>query len=474
MESRGEEFALVNDLMVEMTQKVVVNLENINPVLTGEGCFGKKQKKVLAKHSKPGNRKPLTEEEKRHFKKESAAELTAEEMKERRLIKHRSQSKASKAKKTETLKGEVAEQKERADVLEEKLKSHVHSFYSLKHSLYSPTKELSETPDLKKRRKSRASRTERALLMQDRSQQYPKNWEVDFFPRFFNDDFKLQDSDFLLLKFDRITGIPSWDELVSEVEIRVMYESTFKGLRKICQAIPPLTCVYLVNSLLESMKDEPNALHHWGHSTSPIDSQSKRCYSFPDHCINSMRKQQAKELEKMFLQQGCIVDDKAASKLDAAFDFLSSKCIKFKKSLDHEFLCFTIACALGWQVDDLVHALQFNFQHQTFPPHIDDSGFLQQELRGGDGFGKQIGIAQLRGKKAMFYVAGIVPEVFPAKILGVKFELRTGDIVGLEQSARSSCVHGVVSCLPGGTHQETCRDCKMTATLRNGFEFING
>ena len=75
---------------------------------------------------------------------------------------------------------------------------------------------------------------------------------------------------------------------------------------------------------------------------------------------------------------------------------------------------------------------------------------------GGDGFGKQIGIAQLRGPKSMFFLAGIVPGQHPPKALGVKVQMGTGDIIGLDKLARLDCVHAVVAVVPGGAHHNNC------------------
>ena len=65
-------------------------------------------------------------------------------------------------------------------------------------------------------------------------------------------------------------------------------------------------------------------------------------------------------------------------------------------------------------------AMQFNFQQQAFPHHTGDCGFLKSVLKGAMDFciAKQISIARLLWQTALPYVAGLVPEVFPAKLQG--------------------------------------------------------
>lgn len=65
------------------------------------------------------------------------------------------------------------------------------------------------------------------------------------------------------------------------------------------------------------------------------------------------------------------------------------------------YLAEHIATAQGWELSDDCYALQFNYQHTTsFPPHIDSPGPLKDNLFGGDGFGDQIAILQLRGSES--------------------------------------------------------------------------
>jgi len=63
-------------------------------------------------------------------------------------------------------------------------------------------------------------------------------------------------------------------------------------------------------------------------------------------------------------------------------------------------------------------AMQFNFQQQAFPQHTGDRGFLKLDLKGAMDFCKQIGIARLLRQTTLPYVAGLVPDVFPAKLQG--------------------------------------------------------
>ena len=49
----------------------------------------------------------------------------------------------------------------------------------------------------------------------------------------------------------------------------------------------------------------------------------------------------------------------------------------------------------------------------------------------------------------------------------------TGDIIGLDKSARLDCVQAVVEVIPAGAHHDNCLDCRLTATLRNSLQFMN-
>ena len=127
-----------------------------------------------------------------------------------------------------------------------------------------------------------------------------------------------------------------------------------------------------------------------GHSTTPKNTLSKRCYSVPEMSFNDMFRKQNLELKQKFFERGESIDVQESKKLDEAFSFLKSKCISFKDAEDHDRLAFQIACSLGWPVDADFNALQFNFQHQSCSPHTDECGFLEPNLMRGDGFGKQI------------------------------------------------------------------------------------
>ena len=126
---------------------------------------------------------------------------------------------------------------------------------------------------------------------------FPKNWQQDIFPYFFGNAFNLQESDFLPLKFERLNGVPCWNQLSCDDSVRPMYAQTFLGLKKIWQVISPLTFIYFVNSIAEALTDAPATLYQLGHSTTPKNTLSKRCYSAPEMSFNDMFRKQNLELK---------------------------------------------------------------------------------------------------------------------------------------------------------------------------------
>ena len=92
---------------------------------------------------------------------------------------------------------------------------------------------------------------------------FPKNCQQDIFPYFFGNAFNLQESDFLPLKFERLNGVPCWNQLSCDDSVQPMYAQTFLGLKKIWQGISPLTCIYFVNSIAEALTDAPATLFQW-------------------------------------------------------------------------------------------------------------------------------------------------------------------------------------------------------------------
>ena len=57
-----------------------------------------------------------------------------------------------------------------------------------------------------------------------------------------------------------------------------------------------------------------------------------------------------------------------------------------------------------------VHGAQLNFQHGSFPAHVDECGFFNPtSLEGGDGFGSQIMTYQLGGPSVTVFFSGKVP-----------------------------------------------------------------
>ena len=66
--------------------------------------------------------------------------------------------------------------------------------------------------------------------------------------------------------------------------------------------------------------------------------------------------------------------------------------------------------------------------------HTDGCGFLQPKLNGGEGFGEQIAVVQLRGTgETWVYIVAPVPGT--SQFIGIKFLVRTGDVWSMEDCA---------------------------------------
>ena len=77
---------------------------------------------------------------------------------------------------------------------------------------------------------------------------------------------------------------------------------------------------------------------------------------------------------------------------------------------------------------------------------------------GGDGFWNSTRVLQLRGADSWLYIAGEIldPESGAIRAIVVKARMRTGDIWSIAGNTHYSCVHGVVSSYPVGTHKPNC------------------
>ena len=117
--------------------------------------------------------------------------------------------------------------------------------------------------------------------------------------------------------------------------------------------------------------------------------------------------------------------------------------------------------ALNWKLDTNFLCMQFNFQHYLFPAHTDGCGFLQPKLNGGEGFGNQNAVAQLRETgETWVYIVAPVPGT--EECIGIKFLVRTGDVWLMESDARYKYMHAVSAPFPPGIHKSTCLDCNVS------------
>ena len=131
-----------------------------------------------------------------------------------------------------------------------------------------------------------------------------------------------------------------------------------------------------------------------------------------------------------------------------------------------------LANALGWTLDSKGFCLQANYQHHVFPPHTDKRSRLLPGLKGGDGFGQQIGILQLRGEGSTVYIGFQDPVTYETS--GVKFTMHGGDACSLEGNVRNNCLRAIVTAVPQplSEHSLSCSACKVTIVLRNGFDCV--
>ena len=120
--------------------------------------------------------------------------------------------------------------------------------------------------------------------------------------------------------------------------------------------------------------------------------------------------------------------------------------------LQFEHFVWLISSLCNWDIDAGMHCLQFNYQHCPFAPHVDGTGILQPKLMGGDGFGDQIAVVNVRGDSWLF-VASEVPNSFPTKYVGFKARIPEGGLWAIEGSTRYKAMHGVLSDCSWGRSQ---------------------
>ena len=113
------------------------------------------------------------------------------------------------------------------------------------------------------------------------------------------------------------------------------------------------------------------------------------------------------------------------NELDIAFNDFSESFLDWgvfdsgnKQKFEFDKLAGWICKGLGWTMHDRFICMQFNFQHYYYPCHTDGCGFLKPKLMGGDGFGDQIAVLQLRGGETSVFIAGEAPN---GKWLAVQF-----------------------------------------------------
>lgn len=246
-------------------------------------------------------------------------------------------------------------------------------------------------------------------------------------------------------------------------------QKNLAGLKKHWRAYAPLSCLKLLCQL-EAEFPKLQA-HNWGHDHSrSVGGFSKRFYLFPPGHAENLFELHKLALHKKAFLGGCIAREEEITELKTAFADLN----KCSGKVDEEYMHHAIALAnaLGWTLDSKGYCLQANYQHHVFPPHTDERTVLMPSLKGGDGFGQQIGILQLRGEGSTMYVGFQDPVTLKAS--GVKFVMQSGDACSFEGNVRNNCVRAVVTAVPQpiSEHTTSCTACNATIILRNGFDCV--
>ena len=331
-------------------------------------------------------------------------------------------------------------------------------------------------------RKSKSSRGKRTSSTkkhvpeqkQDGSLRFGPTVLKKFVSNFFNG--ALQVEDFKRVRFDSF-GSPVWETLeCSDSALKALTTAALDGLSCVQRALVGKAVVQFQTAVSSLLMDESanNKFAIWGHSSAKGERESRRHYAIKPSHRSNFRNQQ---LASLSLTSRAVLDlEGALAECNRAHDFLASKSsdipddpsLYVKSKL--RYFAEHLATVNGWDLNDKFYALQFNYQHsQFFAPHIDFPGQLKENLLGGDGFGEQICIAQVRGSESWVFIASQVQGLIPPKYVGVKFPIRTGDAWSMCDKARYAAVHGVLSDCPRNVHTPSCFQCKMTASLRNGY-----
>ena len=165
---------------------------------------------------------------------------------------------------------------------------------------------------------------------------------------------------------------------------------------------------YQLGTFLEQVRRASQSVNlaQWGDNTS-AESNSRTFYSGPAYFVENMLKEQTRQLLQTCAEDCSLDRNVMLAKLETAYEDLQASFVIWdalehanntgEKKWDFSLFAFFIAMALNWKLDTNFLCMQFNFQHYLFPAHTDGCGFLQPKLNGGEGFGNQIAVAQLRG-----------------------------------------------------------------------------
>ena len=318
---------------------------------------------------------------------------------------------------------------------------------------------------------SQSSRSSRRSVSRGFVNPTPLALDTAFIPTFYAGAMK--ESDFLTVSGNRV-GDLNWGlvDFSSEVE-ETLYQTLFAGLKICSNAFHPYSVANFRQLVLQmQILGGGEKQHNWGHSNVRSQMSSRRTYAMTPHMAARFRAHQLQMLANMC---GGIADECEELKLNKAHDFLASKTTLLQEHTNERMQCeryaHLMAEVTGQELSPEFYSLQFNNQHNFFPAHCDSCTLLKEDLMGGDGFGNSISVLQLRGVDSWLYIAGEIlgPESGAIRAIGVKAKIRTGDIWSIAGNARYSCVHGVVSSYPIGTHKPNCTRCRMTVSLRNGF-----
>ena len=176
------------------TAEMFVDLYALNPLIASNAATESDAKKMKA-HVKPNKLAVLSAEEKQFFGCQSAAELTDEQMKQRRALRNKLSSKLSQRKKKQKVQDELSKLKRENEILLNAQKQPLspepaaEESVKIKISLRAARGVKGQARDFRTPAKKAILNAPKTLSTNPTS--FPKNWQHHIFPYFFGNVFNL-------------------------------------------------------------------------------------------------------------------------------------------------------------------------------------------------------------------------------------------------------------------------------------------